>query len=537
MEVRCLVAAACLIALLSASTTLAQDEATDVYESTDAALEAHERETSPETAGASATEVISQFFPEVEEDEGTYPASEFLEHDFLLRRQGPAKGSYSGRLFTKYSNDKISDVTKWEKELELFLAYKDVTSYMRFGDVNAFAGKNERFRWEKGNVRFKHDSGSVTLGSFGALFGRGLALNMFEERFLEFDNEVEGIKVEHELGDAEITALHGTRHPRIWRHGGSVDALRIMHPLGDAVDVGVHGVHMEFPPGLPNIEAKEILEYDLIGADTTVRLGDFRGYVETVRLKRGAESAFGDDPRDFDGLDGRGYYATASYSIPGFSIAGEYKDYEGLLQPFSVLPPIRRWWEKAQAEPTDDVGYGFDMNLSPGDDGSQFAFHYAQDNSHEGNRPYTEFFGTYSGPTGRDFTYIGEYWKVNTDSGHHSIKRATLNQALSEDWLASSFLEHEKIYGDGFGYTDYIIEGELSYRSELNLIYFFEATTAETGDDPDKWKLFEIKWVPVENQEIHLLLGSRRKGFVCSGGVCREEPAFDGMRVDWLLRF
>jgi hypothetical protein len=528
------------LALLALACTplLAADDAEEVFESTAAVRESLEREVSPETAGETATEVISQFFPEVEVDEGTYPASEFVEQNFLLRRQGPAKGTYSGRFFTKYSNDDISGVEKFEKELELYLGYKNLTSYLRFSDVNAIAGNNDPFRFEKANVNYKYDSGNVTVGSFGEVFGRGLALNMFEDRFTELDNEAEGIKLEQELGEGEVTALWGHRKLRNLRHGAQVSGLRVQQPLGDSLDLGIHGVHVETPPDVPNdATIKEMMEYDLIGGDVTLRAGDFNAYIETVRLKRGPEQRFGNGVADFQGLDGRGYYATAAYGIPGFSLSAEYKDYQGLLQPFSVLPPIRRWWEKAQAEATDDVGYGFDLNLSPGGDGSQWSAHYAQDNSHEGNRAYTESNIIYSSPAQRSFTYVGEYWKVYSNSAHHNIKRLTANQQLNSDWTASSLLEHERITGDGFGYADYIIDAELAYRSELNLIYFYEATTADTLDERSAWKLWEVKWHPTEDQEIHFLYGARRAGFVCSGGVCREEPAFEGFRVDYLLRF
>jgi hypothetical protein len=360
---------------------------------------------------------------------------------------------------------------------------------------------------------------------------------MFEDRFLDFDNEAEGLKVHQTFGEGEATALWGTRKLRSQRHASELSALRVQYPIGDAVELGVHGVHVETPPDVANDPmVKEMMDYDLIGGDFKLHTGDVTAYYETVRMKRGPEQRFGNSEYDFEGNDGRGHYANAAYSIPGFSLSVEYKDYRGILQPFSALPPIRRWWEKAQAEATDDVGYGIDLNLSPGGDGSQWAAHYAQDNSHEGNRPYTESFITYNSPTSGDFSYVAEYWRVFNDFAHHSVKRLTLNQILTEDWTASSFLEHEHIYGEGFAYTDYILEGELTFQSKFNLIYYYEATTAETSI-PDKWKLWELKYAPDDDQEFHFLYGARRKGFVCSGGVCRLEPAFDGVRIDYLLRF
>jgi hypothetical protein len=524
-----------LALLLQCASALAASETQDVYESTQEAMDALEQEVSPETAEETATDVLTQFFPDIEEDEGTYPPSEFVEHGFLLRRQGPAKGSYSGRFFAKYSNDKISGVEKWEKELELYLGYKDVSSYMRFSDVNAFAYQNDPMRWEKGNIRFKHDSGTLTGGSLGAVFGRGLTVNMFEDRFLEFDNEIEGVKIEQEVGKTELTGLWGTRKLRNEFRASEIKALRAQYPVNGDLDIGADYAEVRTTSAQSTAEQIVGLEYQITGADVTWRPGDLRLFGEVAGLERGANSnASGPD---LDGEDGLGYYLNGVYSVPGFSIGAEYKDYKFMGHPFNVLPPIRRYVEKSTADPNDDLGYGFDMNWSPSGDGALINVHYVQDNSHQGNRPYTELLSSYSSPTGVPTTWIIEKWDVQSQGEKHDYHRLTLNHIINEDWSASGLIEKERrSFGFKPAFNDYIFEAELAYQSKLNLIYNFEMT----GDDnspQNEWKLFEMRIAPDQDQEWHLLYGSRREGFVCSGGICRQEPAFSGFRIDYLLRF
>jgi hypothetical protein len=202
------------------------------------------------------------------------------------------------------------------------------------------------------------------------------------------------------------------------------------------------------------------------------------------------------------------------------------------------MPPIRRWQEKSTADPQDDVGYGASINWKPGKNGSFWTFGYAQDNSKDAFRPYTEAYATYTSATKQDFSFIAELWKIQEISELHYISRLTLNQIINEDWTMTTYLERERYNrAIGEGWNDYIIEPELAYQSIANLIYRYETTAKDVGEERSAWRLWEIKLHPDENQEIDILYGSRRAGFVCSGGICRQEPEFEGFRADYILRF
>ncbi len=509
-----------------------------VISGSDEAFDAMREVTEPGTSAQTVEDVIKKFFPETVVHEGTYPASEALEHDFDLRREKPEEVRYSGRVFGKYSKDEISDTEKWEKEFELNLSYENYDAFIRLSDVNAFNYKTEPFRISKARARYRWDDGKATVGSYGTVFGRGLALNMFEERFLEFDNEVEGVLVEQKLGDAEIEALYGSRKELAAAAASKVNAVRMKSPVGDNVDVEAYLVNLDIPFGAHSPAMPQMLDYKLTGLDAQVKFGKFKVYGETVRLQRSAIDFASNNQFDLSGQDGHGTYLTANYSIKGLALTGEYKEYRGLTQPFAVLPPVRRWQEKSQADPNDDFGYGFSMNWNPIGDGSFFNFGYGQDNSNAGGRPYSEFFATYNSPGGQDFSYIAEYWQVLDFDQHHEITRMTLNQILNEDWTGTMFLENERLDNNySIGYTDYIIEPELAYMSLANLIYRWEKTGTGGPDDKSTWKLWELKLHPDELTEIDIITGSRRAGFVCSGGVCRLEPEFEGLRVDFTRRF
>jgi hypothetical protein len=235
------------------------------------------------------------------------------------------------------------------------------------------------------------------------------------------------------------------------------------------------------------------------------------------------------------GPGGEGYYVNAGYGVPGFSLTTEYKYYRNLSQPYSVLPPIRRWIENAAAFPDKDRGYGVDLNWNPSDDGSQIALHYAQD--HEEGFPFTEILSSYSSASGRDTHWVYENWQITEPTEKHKYNRVTIDQVINDDWSGSLFLEqHHKAFFHVPEYNVWTISPELAYQSKLDVVY----TLAKTGDESSpksQWKLWEVKYRPDDDQEINVVWGSRMAGFVCSGGVCRPEPEFSGLRIDYLLRF
>ena len=508
-----------------------------VVGSSDEAFAQARKQAHPET-GDNLEEAIAQFFePGGSVDEGTYPPSDVWSRGSLRRSPVPRVG-YNGRTFFRYSSDDVSGVDKWEKDFELGLNYQDWDLFLRASDFNTFPRNHDPFRLEKLQLRYRQGDTKFTLGSLGALFGRGLALNMFDDRTVEWDNQAEGAKVETSLGNAEVTALWGTRKDRTSPRNTEMRAARVEVPVSDDLTVAANAVQVEFPHYSYTPETPNTLKYDLYGGDLTFRRGDFALFTEMVRLNRD-KASFATDKWDGQGLEGKGYYANATFGRDGYALSAEYKDYQGLTQPFSVLPPLRHYSEQRTADPNDDKGYSAEFAWSPSDDGSQFAWTYAQGNSHERNFPYSEFSASYTSPARGKTTWVGEYWNVDVHLEKHNIQRLTVNRQLTSNWTASTFLERERLTANYYkAHIDYIVEGEVAYQSKLNLIYTWETTGADvTASQRSAWHLWELRLRPDERQEVNLGVGARRAGYVCAGGICRLEPEFSGWRIDYTFRF
>lgn len=300
-----LVLFAIMLALAACCSASAADEE-KVYGSSDEIFDDLRNENNPGYHGNTVQDALDQFIREGEVDEGSYPASEIWERDFDLRREKPEKPRYTGRTYFKISDDDISGVEKFEKELELGISYSDWKALFRVSDVNAFASMSDPIRFEKASVRWNDGPWKVTVGSFGALFGRGLALNMFEERTLDFDNEAEGFKLERELGDsADATVLWGTHKDLLSRRSAEVTAARVSGDITDELTGGISYVRTEWPDVNYSEENPILYQYDLLGQDLRYRDGDLVLYAETVALQR-PEYEIGGTDHDYEGIDGRG---------------------------------------------------------------------------------------------------------------------------------------------------------------------------------------------------------------------------------------
>jgi len=104
--------------------------------------------------------------------------------------------------------------------------------------------------------------------------------------------------------------------------------------------------------------------------------------------------------------------------------------------------------------------------------------------------------------------------------------------------------EHQHSSSDRLGSFDtdfWVIEGSRSPNLSASLL-IEHANKSELqlelqNENDSAFLAGEISYQFLERNEITLFLGARNAGFVCVGGVCRAEPAFDGAEVRLTTRF
>lgn len=181
-----------------------------------------------------------------------------------------------------------------------------------------FTGIRKRF------VEFRRDNLYVRAGDSFTLFGRGLALNSFENRPLAFDTGIDGVKLEYTHEWAKFTATGGTLN-----YTDIIDLSRIEKykiRAGSAEFSPIHLVKfgasfvsgtLELPPvTIPFDKAQfHMPEYFV-----SLRYSDIDLFASYVEKRTGV---YGKD----DTHKGTAFYGSVSFSGESFGLSLEYKDY------------------------------------------------------------------------------------------------------------------------------------------------------------------------------------------------------------------
>ena len=90
-------------------------------------------------------------------------------------------------------------------------------------------------------------------------------------------------------------------------------------------------------------------------------------------------------------------------------------------------------------------------------------------------------------------------------------------------------------------FYEQILSLSLSHSPIASLTFAYERTTEwKTKQDwsgKKNWFMTTLDLTVGDNHNLSLGVGSRRKGKVCSGGICVDKPALDGFEIKLLSRF
>lgn len=230
-------------------------------------------------------------------------------------------------------------------------------------------------------LEFTRDELSLRAGDSYILFGRGLAMNLFENRTLAYDTGLEGMRAEYTTPTLRLAAAVGdirywmivppylTEHYRI--RAGTVE----LQPVSGAV-VGasfVSGTHeVMFPQS----------RFDLPEIFARFEAGELSLMAEYAEKRTGVPGTAGTHK-------GTGFYGTVSYLGEGFGVSAEYKDYRfGIADPeerksttratralaFQNAPIVHKEYSQTLlsryphvVDFSDEVGYHLDIDYAFGD--------------------------------------------------------------------------------------------------------------------------------------------------------------------------
>ena len=396
-------------------------------------------------------------------------------------------------------------------------------------------------------LEFRRDGILVTAGNFYDIFGRGVAFRSYENRDIRIDNSLDGVRVDVNKDIFDFKFLTGkmlSKHvsgiPQARR--GLLHAANLEARLADRFHMG---------PFQHLIVGTSLIRQTLPGS--------VRREIATGRVELGVDRIFfyGEYGDKID-RPGNAVYLGTNLDLFGVGLTLEYKRYDrfALRTPDNTIdynnPPAltrehsytllsRNAWSM---NVDDEKGFQVEATYTP-ITMNAFLLNFSQTKDLDGGLQFEEFYGEWTRYQG-DWLYTAVAFASQINLDVRSVMPVLeLEFYLDERNSIRTELEHQHQKGSFIGEFDVdLLIAEYSRSPGWTLSLIGERNNMSDlqraiEDLPDRG-IFLAGQATVHLSESHDLMvfyGSRQKGKVCVGGVCRTEPEFEGLEVKLFSRF
>ncbi len=413
-----------------------------------------------------------------------------------------------------------TDVNVWQENFAAGISY-----YLYYPE-NEIAFQ-KRIGVTKGFVEVKNDYLLLRAGSSYLSFGRGLIFQAVRDDILKMDRFVDGVYAELAKDFLDLKAFGGVVRYYL-DHKLQPDSTNLL--LGMDGDLRLfEGVVL----GGSALRAGERTDY--YAARSALEYGDFSLYFE-YGIRSGYSSILQDEKQ------GAADYLSISYSREKFGLLFEFRDYWLFGKDYGLPPTLNKNGIYLN-EAMDERGYSFSFNFNPMDEISTnisaaniYSLGYFGDKSELKEVTFQAQYQTDERFAEVDFGYL------DITGGQVAIgveTRKEIDPQFEYAFSAGKF-EIEAYFrnrireDEDVKYTDRDIALTLGFLDGYSITW---TSQTRAGDLSDRWMNVEFKGQILENLNLILTVGSMRGDFVCSGGICRYEPEFDGVMLKALITF
>ncbi|MFQ5906433.1 MAG: DUF6029 family protein [bacterium] len=402
----------------------------------------------------------------------------------------------------------------------------------------------------------------IRAGNYYVVFGRGLVLRAYEDDLIYLDRDIDGVKIRGSIDWGDIVLVSG--RPR------NTEFLQLAYSVvNDTTDI-LRGADLSLHPfsfltagGSYVLLTRKDLFDPIVFRRTEVYGTNVGLNVWHIDLYGEAAKKWGWDPMLLSDGAGYGIYGSASLSFPGYGITAQFADYDSIgLGDFSSRynsPPVLNRYGQSINRGVDETGYQVEAYLSPIEP-------LVVDLSYSSLKTTEPYY------TLNDTLY--QYFKegfaeaVYQRPGLFDLKAGV--DRTEQHGIVPGFVDFDELVprfeltyyvlsahslGLGFEYRAVSCSTSLNPRvtefrdSKVYVSYTFSplVTVTLTGEWRDEeveeeqpgkeWRAAQIDWDISQDHRLTVILGSEKGGLVCSGGVCRYEPSFDGIKAVLTSRF
>lgn len=452
-------------------------------------------------------------------------------------------------IYFGLTQDTITDTNKFEGELDLRFREGDFRANARLSNRRPFPYLTDQFELQKFGFNYEFaDNWRIYGGDYSLVLGRGAALNAVEERGVDRDAQLRGAMIQGEISDTNITAFWGQHKSD--NLGEFVTGINTFPGApadvfyGGRVDFDFNDLDVGFSMLKADMERNSNqLSTSVTEFDAQWRIDDFTLYYETSFFDN-------DEQGQEDKSDGRAQLGEIIWAIPGVSIAGSYIHYKDAYFEYGTAPTLKRTEvDESNADPNDQEGYRIDSRFSPDNwNGHSVRVMYTNlSGIRDEGTGHRDIYLELASPSTGNYSYVASYERIGGRLIYYTgVPGVDENYRFSVDGpfcLGGSFhfSSRYRILENSFGDDEEVELGlDWAISPEFTIGLFRETSTRPSEppppgmmgiptDSPGQWNMGFVSYNPDPWTELELVIGSRRGGYQCSGGVCANLPPFKGV--------
>jgi len=413
---------------------------------------------------------------------------------------------------------------------------------------------------------FDWENGSIRVGNFYEIFGRGLLFRSYEDRAIRIDSNMEGVLLTGRVARLAGKAFSGRiREVETDRRTDVLRGADLEGDVGGGARVGASYLILSSEaPGTAG--AAEPRHEEVVGGRASFARDWFDASVEAGRINRLyirpedlIPTPSRPNPRTYDDLRGTGFYGSLGlYPLSGVAVTAEYKDYDEFrFQPvnssgtdYNNPPALTRETSYTLLSrhphilsPNDEKGFQVEAVVTPSP-GTTITLNRSETNEQDGDLAFHEWFAEVRRPIGErveaalvyDFIEDAESETKNRtpviEIEYHPEGERSLRGEYQFQDTETARLGKSSTH---FALVECHVNLDLTFSVVGEHAGFLDPVSREGAKDDFVYAQADYHLTP--NHFLSVTVGKRRAGYICVGGICRFEPEFEGVEARFVTSF
>lgn len=361
-------------------------------------------------------------------------------------------------------------------------------------------------------------------GDFYTSFERGMTLSVLRDPVIFLDNTIQGARMSMNFKRFEFDVLGGLVVDKVTDEQDWIGGVRAAFIMPRDIRVGVTGVYSDDESD-DWIEGEHILGSVFLDMPGLFDHLDFYG-----------EYAVKDSELEPTGENGHGLYMAATFYQGSFTLLTEYKDYERFKYDHNNPPNADRLDEFFA--PDDTRGFRVKPSYYLSKTGSDLYVSYSRFKSLLNNSIVEHYYAGIEQDDLFDRVYLhvwaGRRSEVDGKDENKASLASTIDVFQDDSIIVDALIKYAK---DPF-FCNTEIESSVGYsfsgRWILSALYQY--AEVPVWDNNHFWG-GELTANITDAFQAKVFVGSLKGGQVCSGGQCRYEDPFEGVKLNLVYRF